>query len=101
MEIKEKITAQLPEYRERVRKLVKENGDVKVGDVSIAQVYGGARGVRMLVTDISYVDPDVGIRLRGYTISAIWKISSSGRHFLPKLYWAVKRGSAIRSTACP
>jgi len=71
MEIKEKITAQLPEYRERVRKLVKENGDVKVGDVSIAQVYGGARGVRMLVTDISYVDPDVGIRLRGYTIPEV------------------------------
>lgn len=74
MLIKEKIAAQLPELRERVRKLVKENGDVKVGDVTVAQIYGGARGVRMLVTDISYVDPGEGIRLRGYTIPELLKV---------------------------
>ena len=68
MILKEKFAAQLPAWRERVRKLVKENGDVKVGEVTIAQVYGGMRDVKCLVTDISYVDPDEGIRLRGYTI---------------------------------
>ncbi len=68
MILKEKIEAQLPEWRERVSKLVKEKGDVKVGDVTIAQVYGGMRGVKALVTDISYVDPNEGIHLRGHTI---------------------------------
>jgi len=73
MILKEKIAAQLPEMRERVRRLVKEHGDVKVGEVSVAQVYGGARGVRMLVTDISYVDPNEGIRFRGMTIPEVLK----------------------------
>jgi len=57
MILKEKISAQLPEWRERVKKLVKESGAVKVGEVTIALVYGGMRDVKSLVTDISYVDP--------------------------------------------
>jgi citrate synthase len=71
MLLKEKIASQLPEWRERVRRLVKEKGEVKVGEVNIAQVYGGMRDVRSLVTDISYVDPNEGIRFRGYTISEL------------------------------
>ena len=71
MILKDKIQEQLPSWRERVRKLVKEKGDVKVGEVTIAQVYGGMRDVKSLVTDISYVDPVEGIRFRGYTIPEI------------------------------
>ena len=68
MLLQEKIAAQLPEWRERVKKLVKEASAVKVGEVNIGQVYGGMRDVKGLVTDISYVDPSEGIRFRGYTI---------------------------------
>jgi len=68
MIVKEKISAILPEWRERVRTLVKEHGDTRVGDVKVSQVYGGMRGVKALVTDISYVDPQEGIRLRGFTV---------------------------------
>ena len=71
MTVKSKLAERIPEWRERVRKLVKENGDVKVGDVTIAQVYGGMRGVRSLVTDISFVDPVEGIRFRGATIPEV------------------------------
>lgn len=68
MILKEKLEAMLPEWRERVKRLVTEKGDVKVGEVTISQVYGGMRSVKSLVTDISYVDPVEGIRFRGYTI---------------------------------
>jgi len=71
MILKDKIQEQLPSWRERVRKLIKEKGDVKVGEVTIAQVYGGMRDVKGLVTDISYVDPAEGIRFRGYTIPEV------------------------------
>jgi citrate synthase len=71
MLLNEKISEQLPEWRERVRKLVKEYGDVKVGEVTISQVYGGMRDVKSLVTDISYVDPAEGIRFRGLTIPEV------------------------------
>ena len=68
MELKDKLASMWPNWRERVRTLVKEHGDVKVGDVTIAQVYGGMRGVKALVTDISYVDPQEGIRFRGHRV---------------------------------
>ncbi len=66
--IKEKLAEKIEGWRPRTTKLVKEYGDVKVGDVTIAQAIGGMRGVKSLVTDISYLDPYEGIRFRGYTI---------------------------------
>ena len=71
MSLKDKFAAELPSWRSRVQKLVKENGEVKVGEVTISQVYGGMRDVKGLVTDISYVDPAEGIRFRGYTIPEV------------------------------
>ena len=71
MTLNEKLATLLPEWRARVSKLVKESGDVKVGEVTISQVYGGMRDVKSLVTDISYVDPGEGIRLRGYTVPEV------------------------------
>jgi citrate synthase len=68
MILHEKLAAQIPVWRERVKKLVAESGDVKVGEVNISQIYGGMRDVKSLVTDISYVDPVEGIRLRGFSI---------------------------------
>ncbi len=66
--LKDKLAAKIPDQRKRVTRLLKEHGDVKVGEVTIAQVIGGARGVKSLVTDISYLDPMEGIRFRGKTI---------------------------------
>jgi citrate synthase len=97
MLLKEKIQAQLPEWRERVRKLVKENGDAKVGEVSISQIYGGMRDVRGLVTDISYVDPNEGIRFRGYTIPELLeklpKPEGSESPYVGGLYYLLLVGS--------
>jgi citrate synthase len=66
--LKNKLFEKIQEHRPRTAKLTKEFADVKVGDVTIGQVIGGARGVKSLVTDISYLDPMEGIRFRGMTI---------------------------------
>lgn len=71
MILHEKIAAQLPEWRERVKKLVEEHGEVVVDQVTIGQIYGGMRDARVMVTDISYVDPAEGIRFRGYSIPEV------------------------------
>ena len=55
--LKEKIAALLPEWRQRVTRLLKENGDVQVDTVKISQFYGGMRGLKCITTDISYLDP--------------------------------------------
>ncbi|HKZ28594.1 MAG TPA: citrate (Si)-synthase [Acidimicrobiia bacterium] len=68
MALKEALEAKVEAWRPRTARLIKEFGDVKVSEVTISQAIGGARGVRCLVTDISYLDPDEGIRFRGYTI---------------------------------
>lgn len=66
--LKEKLKERIEEWRPRTTKLVKEHGDVVIGNVTIEQAIGGARDVKCLVTDISYLDPFEGIRFRGYTI---------------------------------
>ena len=66
--LKKVLSQKIDEHRPRTTKLVKQCGDVKLGDVTIAQAIGGARGVKCLVTDISYLDPFEGIRFRGLTI---------------------------------
>ncbi|MCB0281718.1 MAG: citrate (Si)-synthase [Calditrichae bacterium] len=66
--LKQKLQEKIPEYRERISNLVKNYGDVKVDEVKIAQIYGGMRSLKSLTTDISYLDPNEGIRFRGYTI---------------------------------
>jgi len=66
--LKAKLSEKIDEWRPRTTKLLKEYGDIKVGEVTISQVIGGARGVKSLTTDISYLDPFEGIRFRGYTI---------------------------------
>ena len=65
---KEALLKKIEEHRPRTTRLLKEHADVKLGDVTIGQAIGGARGVRCLVTDISYLDPLEGIRFRGKTI---------------------------------
>jgi len=71
MILKEKIAAQLPAQRERYRKLAKDNADVVVAEVTIGQIAGGMRGIKSLLTDISFVDPAEGIRFRRMTIPEV------------------------------
>ena len=73
MILKEKIAQQLPDFRARVTKLVKEHGEIILDKVTIGQVYGGMRDIKSLVTDISFVDPATGIKFRGMTIPELLK----------------------------
>jgi len=69
--LKSVLATKIEEHRKRTTKLLVESGDVKIGEVTIAQAIGGMRGVKGLVTDISYLDPFEGIRFRGLTIQEV------------------------------
>ncbi len=94
--LKETLLAKIQEHRPRTQKLVKEHADVKIGEVTIAQAIGGARGVRMLVTDISYLDPFEGIRFRGKTIpetfAALPKVPGSDYPYVEAFWWFLLTG---------
>jgi citrate synthase len=51
-----------------IKSIVKEHGTKKIGEVTLAQIYQGMRGMTGLVTETSLLDAQEGIRFRGYTI---------------------------------
>ncbi len=51
-----------------IKDILKEHGSKKIGEVTLAQVYQGMRGITGLVTETSLLDAQEGIRFRGYTI---------------------------------
>lgn len=69
--LKKQVQDKIEAWRPRTARLLKEFGNVKVGEVTIEQVIGGARSIKSLVTDISYLDPMEGIRFRGFTIPEV------------------------------
>jgi citrate synthase len=71
--LKSKLSKKIDEHRPRTERLLKEYGDVQIDGVTVAQVIGGMRGIKSLVTDISYLDPEEGIRYRGYTLDEVIK----------------------------
>lgn len=66
--LKQKFIEKASALRDEVKALLKENGDKKVDEVILKQIYGGARGIKMMVWETSQLDPQEGIRFRGYSI---------------------------------
>jgi citrate synthase len=71
--LKEKLHEKIDLMRPRTQKLVEEHGDVVVDTVTISQVIGGMRDIPCLVTDISNLDAEEGIRYRGYTLPEVFE----------------------------
>ena len=69
--LKDVLAQKIPAYRDEVRKLIAEHGDTKISDVTVAQAYGGMRGVKSLVCDTSTVSPDHGVLLRGKALPEV------------------------------
>ena len=79
MILHEKIEAQLPAWRERIKVLNKDHADVVVDQVTIGQIVGGMRDIKSLLTDASFVDPAEGIRFRGMSIPEVLKALPKAR----------------------
>ena len=90
--LKAKLLEKIVAHRPRTTKLVKEQGTIVIDQVTIDQCIGGARGIRSLVTDISYLDPMEGIRFRGKTIpetfAALPKVPGSEYPYVEG-FWSV------------
>jgi citrate synthase len=66
--IKEKFKAKADIVGAEMKEMLKEHGDKKIGEVTLAQVYQGMRGITGLLTETSLLDAQDGIRFRGYSI---------------------------------
>ncbi|WP_316347080.1 citrate (Si)-synthase [Desulfuromonas acetoxidans] len=94
--LKEVLKQKIDAHRPRTTRLVKECGDTTLGEVTIAQAIGGARGIKCLVTDISYLDPMEGIRFRGMTIpetfAALPKVPGSDYPYVEGFWYLLLTG---------
>jgi citrate synthase len=66
--IKDRFKAKADVANKELKDLLKEHGSKKIGEVTLAQIYQGMRGITGLVTETSLLDAQEGIRFRGHTI---------------------------------
>jgi len=67
-DIKKKFRAKADKLSEEIKELIKQHGSTPVEDVTLSQVYQGMRGITSIVSEVSLLDAQEGIRFRGYTI---------------------------------
>ena len=94
--LKDTFAEKLPGELEKVKKLRKDYGSKVIGEVTLDQVYGGARGIKSLVWEGSVLDSEEGIRFRGKTIAECQELlpkASGGEEPLPEgLFWLLLTG---------
>src|SRR6201990_955572 len=66
--IKERFKVKADGVAAEIKELLKEHGNKKIGEVTLAQIYQGMRGITGLVSETSLLDSQEGIRFRGYSI---------------------------------
>jgi len=71
MPIKDRFKIKADSLSAEIKDILKNHGSKKVGEVVLSQIYGGMRGMTGLVTETSLLDPQEGIRFRGYSIPEI------------------------------
>jgi citrate synthase len=95
-DLKSILAEKIPKEQERVKNFRKQYGATKVGDVTVDMMYGGMRGIKGLVCETSVLDPDEGIRFRGYSIPECQKLlpkAKGGSEPLPEgLFWLLVTG---------
>ncbi|HAY33777.1 MAG TPA: type I citrate synthase, partial [Bacteroidetes bacterium] len=65
LSIYEKLSQKVDVWRAEGAEMLKNNGNFKVSDVTVSQIYGGMRGVISLLCDTSEVPNDKGLIIRG------------------------------------
>ncbi len=94
--LKQKFFEKASAQKAEMKALLKEHGNKVVGEVTLAQTFGGMRGVKSMVWDASNLDATEGIRFRGYNIPQLRELLpkvEGGKEPLPEgLFWLMLVG---------
>lgn len=66
--LKQRLSQQIPALRDEIRAITTDHGEQVIDNVTVAQAYGGMRGVLAVICDTSEVTPDTGLIIRGRPI---------------------------------
>jgi len=80
--LKNELKNQIPIVQDEIKQLIKEKGDEKISDVSVAQAYSGLRGIKAFVCDTSSVSAEKGLIIRGIPLLEITHILPEEVFFL-------------------
>jgi citrate synthase len=69
--IKEHFATKALPMAAEMKEFIKKNDGVELGTYTVGQAYGGMKSIKALVTETSLLDPEEGIRFRGYTIKKL------------------------------
>ncbi|MCB0676714.1 MAG: citrate (Si)-synthase, partial [Saprospiraceae bacterium] len=94
--LKSKFSQKASALQKEIKTILRENGDRKIDQVTLSQLFGGARGIKMMVWETSNLDPIDGIRFRGYSIPQLrdqLPKGPDGKEPLPEgLFWLMLVG---------
>ncbi|MEO0340885.1 MAG: citrate (Si)-synthase [Bacteroidota bacterium] len=94
--LKQKFIEKASTLGKEIKALLKEHGTKKVDEVVLKQLYGGARGIKMMIWETSQLDPIEGIRFRGYSIPELKELlpkGEAGKEPKPEgLFWLMLIG---------
>ncbi len=66
--IKEHFATKIAPAQAEIKEFLAKHGDDSLGEITVAQVYQGMRGMTALICETSKLDSQEGIRFRGYSI---------------------------------
>jgi citrate synthase len=75
--LKQKFSEKILPHAANLKTMISENGSLKIGEITLAQVFSGMKGMVGMITETSKLDPEEGIRFRGFSIPEL-------REVLPK-----------------
>ncbi|KAF3861102.1 hypothetical protein F7725_001357 [Dissostichus mawsoni] len=94
--LKDILADLIPKEQTRVKNFKQQYGKTNIGQINVDMVYGGMRGMKGLVYETSVLDPDEGIRFRGYSIpecQGLLPKAPGGEEPLPEgLFWLLITG---------
>ncbi|KAJ8786753.1 hypothetical protein J1605_023411 [Eschrichtius robustus] len=94
--LKDILADLIPKEQARIKTFRQQHGKTVVGQITVDMMYGGMRGMKGLVYETSVLDPDEGIRFRGYSIPECQKLlpkAKGGEEPLPEgLFWLLVTG---------
>lgn len=94
--LKKRFSEKSGALKNEIKEMTKNHGDLVVDKVTVSQVIGGMRGIKCMLWETSQLDPEEGIRFRGYSIPELrdklpkWE---GGKEPLPEgLFWLMMTG---------
>ena len=94
--LKERFYQKSQSVKTQIKEILKEHGTKKVDEVTVEQLIGGMRSVKSMIWDTSSLDPEEGIRFRGYNIPQLRELLPripGGKEPLPEgLFWLMMTG---------